>query len=73
MTIKIRKDMVELDNNDIILDNGACIQILTKTRLVGWNFLSYVIPQTTWKKIKDNFELTDTKGCNRYLKLKGEN
>lgn len=35
MTITLGRHDVEIDENDIVLDNGYCIQVLTKSFITG--------------------------------------
>lgn len=35
--LKIGKSKVFIDEKDIIMDNGACVQVLTKKKVEGWD------------------------------------
>lgn len=35
--LKVGRDILNIDNNDLILDNGACYQIITKEKNKGLN------------------------------------
>lgn len=35
--LKVGRDVIYVDKDDIILDNGACVQILTKRKFSGWH------------------------------------
>lgn len=54
--LKIRRKEYELNQNDVILHNGNCIQVLTRRVWVEKFYQSTLkIPKTTWEKIKNNF------------------
>lgn len=35
--LKVGRNTFDIDQNDLILDNGACYQIITKEIIKGWN------------------------------------
>ena len=54
LKIKTRKGEVTLTKKDIIMDNGACFQLMTQSYMDGWYSQYYTLSKTTCNKlIKD--------------------
>ena len=71
LKIKVRKKELLLTEKDIIMDNGACFQLITQSYIENWHSRYYVISKTTCKKlIKDQVLILhnrdEQKGLNYY-------
>ena len=77
--LKIGREIYSIDENDMILDNGATYQVVTKEIRRGWSLYSPQMSKTLFKKlfqcglIYTNEELADlaarrytVKGCVLY-------
>ena len=54
LKIKHPKGELTLTEKDIIMDNGACFQLMTQSYFEGWYDRIYTLSKTTCKKlIKD--------------------
>lgn len=51
MKVKCGRDEYEVTNKDLILDNGACYQLITKKKFLGWNEYSPTISKTLFNKM----------------------
>lgn len=52
VTLKIGRNILTLGENDLILYNGACYQIVTKEVGNGWNTYHPVISKSLFNKLK---------------------
>jgi hypothetical protein len=50
--MKIGRNEFEITDKDIILDNGACYQLITQTIRRGWSETYPVIAKTLFEKLK---------------------
>lgn len=71
LVIKHRKGELTLTDKDIIMDNGACFQLITQSYMEGWHSRYYELSKTTCKKLIKNQELIlhkrdEQKGLNYY-------
>ncbi|MFR7559971.1 MAG: hypothetical protein ACLUVX_08945 [Lachnospira pectinoschiza] len=62
--LKVGRDILNIDNNDLILDNGACYQIITKEKNKG--FKSYPVRMS--KKLFNDLKKYDLIFTNEGLK-----
>lgn len=62
--LKVGRDILNIDNNDLILDNGACYQIITKEKNEG--FKSYPVRMS--KKLFNDLKKYDLIFTNEGLK-----
>lgn len=51
MVIKIRKHEFEVGHGDLILDNGACYILITKTYYSDYTRVNPTIPKSTFKRL----------------------
>ena len=61
--LKVGRDMIDIDENDLILDNGACYQIVTKMTCSGW----YQYPRIMSKKLFKDLKKLDLVFTNEEL------
>ena len=61
MKIKVGRDEYEVSNKDLILDNGACYQLITKRKHSGWNSYAPTIAKTTFKKMLKDGKIRKSK------------
>ena len=60
-TIKCGRQTLELKKGDTIMDNGACYQLITRTRTVGYSNISVMVSKSPYpvtsanKRIKSGF------------------
>lgn len=52
MIIKIGRREYDVHDNDLILDNGACYQLITQKYFYKWNDVSPIFPKHLFKKMK---------------------
>ncbi len=52
-TIKCGRKEFELRDGDQIMDNGACLQLVTRTVGYGFNECSPIVSKAEFKKFKD--------------------
>lgn len=50
--LKVGRNTLTLDENDLILDNDSCYQIVTKEVGSGWNSYHPVISKALFNKLK---------------------
>jgi hypothetical protein len=51
--VKIGRYEFDINEKDVILDNGACYQLITRRgRLVGWDFTTPIISKTQFEKLR---------------------
>lgn len=50
--LKVGRDTLTLDENDLILDNGACYQIVTREVTNGWYSYPPRMSKTLFNKLK---------------------
>jgi hypothetical protein len=78
MLVKSGRNEFELTEEDVILDNGSCIQLVTRKVGIGWNQSNAIISKANWKKYLKTagFEVVKVvkgeKKDLKYYKLKGE-
>ena len=51
MEIKCGKRTVNLTNKDLILDNGACYQIITQQYFKDWGYHNYHVSKALFRKL----------------------
>lgn len=51
MVIKCRRREYTVTNFDIVLDNGACQQLITQTYFKGWSRISPVLSKALFKSL----------------------
>ena len=61
MKIKSGRDEYEVSSQDLILDNGACYQLITKRKYSGWNSYPLIIAKTTFKKMLKDGKIRKSK------------
>lgn len=63
MIVKCRNREFDCKQHDLILDNGACYQIITKSYRTGYSNYTPVLSKTTFKKLlkEDYIVLSDRK------------
>ena len=63
MIVKCRNREFDCKQSDLILDNGACYQIITQNYRIGYSNYTPVLSKTTFKKLlKDGYiVLSDSK------------
>lgn len=75
MLIKIERREFDITNEDIIMDNGACYQLITKKYTKGWCQYYPIVSKTQFNKlIKENklvltneyLDYTDSTGKEHY-------
>jgi len=49
--MKIGRNEFDINENDVILDNGACYQLASRTITKGWSSYSPVIGKTQFNKL----------------------
>lgn len=52
LQVKFGRELVWIDANDVILDNGAIVQILTKQKVAGWDNSPVRIARNLFKQFK---------------------
>ena len=52
MELKVGRKIIDIDENDLILDNGACYQIITKEIGVGFYKSSPVMSKKLFNELK---------------------
>lgn len=57
--LKVGRNILDIDENDLILDNGVCYQIITKKVGSGFNKVSPIMSKNLFKNLK-NTELIFT-------------
>lgn len=50
--IKIGRYIVDIDKNDLILDNGSCVRVMTKEHFNGWHRNPIHISKKLFKDLK---------------------
>lgn len=50
--IKVGRDLIWVDETDVILDNGSCIQIITQAKFNGWYTSPIKMSKTLFKQLK---------------------
>jgi hypothetical protein len=53
-TIKCGREVYELDNGDTVLDNGSCLQLITRTVRRGFYSHSPRVSKAAFKAFKKN-------------------
>lgn len=53
-TIKCGRKIFELQNGDTIMDNGACLQLITRLKRSGWHNVPYKVSKAAFKQFKNN-------------------
>lgn len=51
--IKVGRDVIWIDDKDVVLDNGSIIQLLTKTKVSGWYQYPLKMSKKLFKDLKD--------------------
>lgn len=57
MKIKCGRQEFDLTKNDVILDNGACFQIMTRKVFKGWSDYPPVVSKVLARKLIKNGDL----------------
>lgn len=52
MELKVGRRIIDIDENDYILDNGACYQIITKKIGSGFNQISPLMSKKLFNELK---------------------
>lgn len=52
LQVKFGREVVWIDESDVVLDNGAVVQILTKQKAVGWDSSPVKIARYLFKQYK---------------------
>lgn len=77
MLMRIEKREFDIHNNDTIMDNSACYQLMTKTYYKNWHHHYPVMSKTQFNKLlKENklvlvgerFDYTDSNGEDHYMR-----
>ena len=50
--LKVGRNIVDINEKDVILDNGACYQIITKEVARGWSGYAPTISKNLFKKLQ---------------------
>lgn len=71
--IKIGRDIKKIGKGDLILDNGACIQVVTQNgAFSGWHYAPLIMSKKLFKDLKTRafifVDETETKKANERLK-----
>lgn len=72
MIIKCGKREFDLNENDIIFDNGACYQITTKTYRQGWSDYYPVVAKSKAKMLIKDGDMVLVKEERQYTTSEGE-
>ena len=60
MIVKCGRRKFDVTSDDLILDNGACYQIITQHYGVGFNKLTPVLAKSTFKKLLKKGKIVKT-------------
>ena len=69
--MKIGRNEFDINEKDIILDNGLCYQLVTRKVFSGWHDYSPIVSKTLFNKLKKvgaiytNYELEEL-ACKKY-------
>lgn len=53
-TIKCGRKVFELEDGDTIMDNGACLQLISRKSFEGWYACSPSVSKAAFKAFKNN-------------------
>lgn len=65
MEIKSYRDTLTLTEKDLIMDNGACFQLVTQHKFSGWHQHPYLLSKATCNKLIKEGKLVLAKEAER--------
>jgi len=70
--MKIGRDEIDIDENDVIFDNGSCYQLISRETGHGFNKCSPIVSNTLFNKLLKNNQIRLVKDKHSYFMTNGE-